>query len=57
MYTQAVGCQDGSIACYNLLFTTVHGLYKDRQVANHAQMYIHSLGTIYIHAFPEHVCI
>jgi intraflagellar transport protein 122 len=26
----AVGCQDGSIACYNLLFSTVHGLYKDR---------------------------
>ena len=28
--TQAVGCQDGTIACYQLIFSTVHGLYKDR---------------------------
>ena len=26
--TQAVGCQDGTIACYQLIFSTVHGLYK-----------------------------
>ncbi|XP_054464764.1 intraflagellar transport protein 122 homolog [Anoplopoma fimbria] len=25
-----LGCQDGTIACYQLLFSTVHGLYKDR---------------------------
>lgn len=25
----AVGCQDGSIAVYQLLFSTVHGLYSD----------------------------
>ena len=27
---QAVGCQDGTIASYHLIFSTVHGLYKDR---------------------------
>lgn len=27
---QAVGCQDGTIAYYQLIFSTVHGLYKDR---------------------------
>jgi len=26
----AVGCQDGTIALYQLIFSTVHGLYKDR---------------------------
>nr|CAD7429322.1 unnamed protein product [Timema monikensis] len=26
----AVGCQDGTIAYYQLLFSTVHGLYKER---------------------------
>lgn len=26
----AVGCQDGTIAFYQLIFSTVHGLYKDR---------------------------
>ncbi|XP_063240162.1 intraflagellar transport protein 122 homolog isoform X2 [Bacillus rossius redtenbacheri] len=26
----AVGCQDGTIAFYQLLFSTVHGLYKER---------------------------
>lgn len=25
-----LGCQDGTIACYQLVFSTVHGLYKDR---------------------------
>ncbi|XP_061625468.1 intraflagellar transport protein 122 homolog isoform X4 [Phyllopteryx taeniolatus] len=25
-----MGCQDGTIACYQLNFSTVHGLYKDR---------------------------
>ncbi|KAK5894894.1 hypothetical protein CesoFtcFv8_011539, partial [Champsocephalus esox] len=25
-----MGCQDGTIACYQLIFSTVHGLYKDR---------------------------
>ncbi|XP_041281756.1 intraflagellar transport protein 122 homolog isoform X6 [Onychostruthus taczanowskii] len=27
---QAVGCQDGTISFYQLIFSTVHGLYKDR---------------------------
>lgn len=27
---QVMGCQDGTIACYQLNFSTVHGLYKDR---------------------------
>nr|CAD7589738.1 unnamed protein product [Timema genevievae] len=26
----AIGCQDGTIAYYQLLFSTVHGLYKER---------------------------
>ncbi|NXX46775.1 IF122 protein, partial [Tricholaema leucomelas] len=26
----AVGCQDGTLAFYQLIFSTVHGLYKDR---------------------------
>eukprot|EP00039_Didymoeca_costata_P007788 m.103931 g.103931 ORF g.103931 m.103931 type:complete len:1184 (+) comp13828_c0_seq5:52-3603(+) len=26
----AVGCRDGTIALYQLIFSTVHGLYKDR---------------------------
>uniref|UniRef100_UPI00358E285F intraflagellar transport protein 122 homolog isoform X2 n=1 Tax=Myxine glutinosa TaxID=7769 RepID=UPI00358E285F len=26
----ALGCQDGTIAMYHLVFNTVHGLYKDR---------------------------
>ena len=26
----AVGCQDGTVALYQLLFSTVHGLYKER---------------------------
>uniref|UniRef100_A0A8C6TMT4 Intraflagellar transport protein 122 homolog n=1 Tax=Neogobius melanostomus TaxID=47308 RepID=A0A8C6TMT4_9GOBI len=25
-----LGCQDGTITCYQLIFSTVHGLYKDR---------------------------
>ncbi|KAJ3091116.1 hypothetical protein HK102_001633 [Quaeritorhiza haematococci] len=25
-----VGCQDGTIACYQIVFNTVHGLYHDR---------------------------
>ncbi|VDM56939.1 unnamed protein product, partial [Angiostrongylus costaricensis] len=28
--TVVVGCVDGTIACYNLMFSTIHGLYKDR---------------------------
>jgi hypothetical protein len=27
---QALGCQDGTIAYYQLIFSTVHGLYKER---------------------------
>ncbi|XP_065406929.1 intraflagellar transport protein 122 homolog isoform X3 [Chrysemys picta bellii] len=27
---QAIGCQDGTISFYQLIFSTVHGLYKDR---------------------------
>nr|XP_033782490.1 intraflagellar transport protein 122 homolog [Geotrypetes seraphini] len=27
---QVIGCQDGTIAFYQLIFSTVHGLYKDR---------------------------
>lgn len=26
----AVGCEDGSISMYQLIFSTVHGLYQDR---------------------------
>ena len=26
----AVGCEDGSIAMYQLIFSTIHGLYQDR---------------------------
>ena len=37
----AVGSEDGSIAVYQLMFSTVHGLYHDcyafRQVARHAE--------------------
>ena len=29
---KAVGCEDGTIAYYQLIFSTVHGLYKDRLV-------------------------
>lgn len=25
-----VGCQDGTVALYNVIFSTVHGLYQDR---------------------------
>ena len=25
-----MGCQDGTLAYYQLMFSTVHGLYKDR---------------------------
>lgn len=28
--SQVLGCQDGTIAFYQLIFSTVHGLYKDR---------------------------
>lgn len=27
---QVAGCQDGTISFYQLIFSTVHGLYKDR---------------------------
>jgi intraflagellar transport protein 122 len=29
-FFQAIGCQDGTIAYYQLIFSTVHGLYKER---------------------------
>jgi len=29
-FNQAVGCQDGTVAYYQIMFSTVHGLYKDR---------------------------
>ena len=32
-FFQALGCQDGTIAYYQLIFSTVHGLYKDRFVS------------------------
>lgn len=30
MFFQAVGCEDGTIAYYHLLFNMVHGLYRER---------------------------
>ena len=29
-FLQAVGCQDGTVIYYQLLFNTVHALYRDR---------------------------
>jgi hypothetical protein len=31
----AVGCQDGTVAYYQLIFSTVHGLYKERSATNY----------------------
>ena len=31
----AVGCNDGTVAVYQLVFATVHGLYQERYVCVH----------------------
>ena len=62
---QAVGCQDGTIALYQLIFSTVHGLYKDRYAFrdNMTDVIIQHLitdqkGTVYIYYAIQyvHVC-
>lgn len=30
LFYQAIGSQDGTISCHNLVLSTVHGLYRDR---------------------------
>ena len=30
LFSIAVGCQDGTIAYYQLVFSTVHGLFRER---------------------------
>lgn len=44
---QAVGSQDGTISYYQLVFSTVHGLYKDRYAyrENMTDIIVQHLGT------------
>ena len=37
----AVGCEDGSIAMYQLIFSTVHGLYQDRYAYRYCTQALH----------------
>ena len=43
LFFQALGCQDGTIAYYQLIFSTVHGLYKDRFVSGSWRFFFNPL--------------